>query len=176
MHLLISTFIIFHLFLITTWLFPINTNLVNVMNVFRGYIIFLGLDQDYSMFAPKPPTKNRHVFALITFHDQSTVIWFYPRMERLKYWQSMFKERYRKFANDNIVESPFKMFWPDFARYIARLHACPGNEPELVSIYVSEEDMIEAQLALCTKIAVDSPPRLIKLFTYKVEPPDLKAK
>jgi hypothetical protein len=175
MHLLISAFIIFHLFLITIWLFPINSNLVNLTNVFRGYIIFLGLDQDYSMFAPAPRKINRHMFALVTFHDQSTAIWSYPRMERLKYWQSMFKERYRKFGNDNIVESCFKMYLPDLARYIARLHACPGNEPDLVSIYVSEDDMIEAQLALSEKESVNPPHRLIKLFTYIVEPPDLRS-
>lgn len=146
------------------------------MNVFRGYIIFLGLDQNYSMFAPTLRTKNRHIFALITFHDQSSVIWFYPRMERLKYWQSMFKERYRKFGNDNIVELNFKMFWPDFARYIARLHTCPGNEPDLVSIYISEENMVEPRLALCTKVDRDSQTTLIKLFSYRVEAPDLQAK
>jgi hypothetical protein len=176
MHLLISAFIIFHLFLITVWLFPINNNLVNLTNVFRGYILFWGLDQDYSMFAPKPRTINRHIFALVTFHDQSTVIWFYPRMERLKFWQSMFKERYRKFGNDNIVESCFKMYLADFAGYIARMHACPENEPDLVSIYVSEEDMIPAQKVLDKKDVLEPPHRLIKLFTYIVKASDLRPK
>ena len=175
MHLLINAFIIFHLFLITTWLFPFNNDLVKLANVFRGYIIFLGLDQDYAMFAPKPRSINRHIFALVTFQDQSSVIWFYPRMERLKYWQSMSKERYRKFGNDNIVEPCFKMFLPDFARYIARLHACPGNEPDLISIYVSEEDMMEPWLTLKAKQIGDPAHRLAKLFTYKVEPTDLRS-
>ncbi len=139
-------------------------------------MLFFGLDQDYSMFAPAPRLINRHIFALITFHDQSTVVWFYPRMERLKHWQAISMERYRKFGNDNIVESCFKMFLPDFSRYIARLHICPGNEPELVSIYVSDEDMVQPELALTGKVAMDHPRRLIKLFTYIVNPTDLQAK
>ncbi len=176
MYVLINAFIIFHLFLITTWLFPVNPKLVDLMNVFRGYIVFLGLDQDYSMFAPELRKKNRSLFALITFCDQSTIIWSYPRMDRLKYWQSIFKERYRKFGNDNIVEPCFKIFWPDFARYIARFHSCPDNQPQLVSIYVCEQPIRDPKLAFSTADVSEDPPHLIKLFTYKVEPGDCEKK
>lgn len=147
------------------------------MNLFKRYIIFFGLDQDYSMFAPYPRKTNRHIFALITFHDQSTAIWPYPRMERLGLIESMFKERYRKYSNDNIVESCFKMFLPDFARYIARLHACPENEPDLISIYMFEQNIPEPdrQNANFEKAhAIE--PILTNIFTYQVTANDLKQK
>ena len=169
MHLLINAFIILHLFLITVWLFPVNPQLFAVMNVFRRYTIFFGLDQDYSMFAPYPRKTNRHIFALITFHDQSTAIWSYPRMERLGLLESMFKERYRKYGNDNIVQPCFKMFLPDFARYIARLHACPENEPDLISIYTLEQNIPDPdwQMAQLEKTS-STEPILTNIFTYQV--------
>ena len=176
MYLFINAFIIFHLFLITTWLFPVNHQLLDLLNVFRGYVVFWGLDQDYSMFAPEPRKKNRSLFALITFRDQSSVIWLYPRMERLPYWQSIYKERYRKFGNDNIVEPYFKIFLPDFARYIALLHSCSANEANLVSIYVSEKDIIEPQIAFKSPNNIETSSQLIKLFTYKVNAIDLRTK
>ncbi len=170
MRLLTNAFIIFHLFVITVWLFPLNSQLLDIMNVFKKYVIFLGLDQDYSMFAPYPRTTNRHVFALITFQDQSTVIWSYPRMERLNALESMFKERYRKFGNDNIVTSCFKMFLPDFVKYIARLHQCPGNEPNLISIY-----LVEKNIPPPTKDGhqEETHPIVTNLFTYKIQANDL---
>ena len=140
---LINAFIVFHLFLISAWLFPVNAQVAALVNKFRGYILFVGLDQDYSMFAPYPRKTNRHLFALITFQDQSTAIWPYPRMERLGILSAMQKERYRKFGNDNIVEPCFKMFLPDFARYIARLHVCPNSQPDLISIYMVERAIPE---------------------------------
>jgi hypothetical protein len=144
------------------------------MNIFRGYIVFIGLDQDYSMFAPEPRKKNRNLFVLITFHDQSTAIWSYPRMERFKCWQSMLKERYRKFGNDNIVESCFKIFLPDFARYIARLHTCLDNEPEIVTIYLHEEDIVYPTASRGCDKEIQAVPRLINLFTYRVKSTDLQ--
>jgi len=177
MHLLINAFIILHLFLIIVWLFPVNPQLLAAMNIFKGYMIFLGLDQDYSMFAPYPRKTNRHIFALITFHDQSTAIWTYPRMERLGLIQSMFKERYRKYGSDNIVEPAFKMFLPDFARYIARMHHCPNNEPDLISLYMLEQN-IPAPDQQKTKFEKAHPaqPVLTNIFTYQVSANDLKQK
>ena len=167
MRLLTNAFIIFHLFIITAWLFPLNSQIADTVNLFRRYIIFLGLDQDYGMFAPEPRKTNRHIFAIVTLKDQSSLIWDYPRMERLGVLQAMFKERYRKFGNDNIVQPCFKMFLPDFARYIARLNNCPDNPPELISIYTSEEDIPPPNSQAKSK------PVLTNLFIYKVESRDL---
>jgi len=181
MRLVINVFIIIHLVLIVAWLFPISSQLLAIKGFFNRYIIFLGLDQNYSMFAPTVRKTNRHLIALITFQDLSTVIWLYPRMERMGLIEAMQKERYRKFANDNIVASCFKMFMPDFARHIARAHSCPGNRPELVSLYLSETDIPEPgqQLSAVTTskaIVLKEQPacRLTNIFTYRVEATDLK--
>ena len=181
MRLVINIFIIIHLLLITAWLFPIGPYLVAFNTFFSRYTIFLGFDQNYSMFAPVVRKTNRHLLALITFHDLSTVIWSYPRIERMGIIEAMQKERYRKFANDNIVVPTFKMFWPDFARYIARAHVCTDNKPELVSIYLIETDISEPGQQLSAiemnknllpneKLAC----RLTNIFTYQVEAEDLK--
>ncbi len=174
MRLLINVFIILHLFLISVWLFPANKQLLALMNNFRGYIVFLGLDQDYSMFAPYLRKLNRYLFALITFKDSSTAIWSYPRMERLGLIQAMQKERYRKYGNDNIVEPCFKMFLPDFARYIARLHDCQNNPPELVSIYVVEHNIPEPRSPLISDGKNENKATVSNIFTYLVEAKDLQ--
>jgi hypothetical protein len=143
------------------------------------YIIFLGLDQNYSMFAPKVRKTNRSFFALITFRDLSTAIWSYPRLDRMPLLQAMQKERYRKFANDNIVTPSFAMFLPDFARYIARNHVCPNNKPEFISIYLVESDIPELLQRTKPRIlptASEPSCRLTNIFTYQVEANDLVPK
>jgi hypothetical protein len=172
MRLLINFFIIIHLFLIIIWLFPVNKQFLDLLRFFRGYIIFIGLDQDYSMFAPDPRKINRHLFALITFQDQSTVIYPYPQMERLAPLSAMQKERYRKFGNDNIVAPCFKMFLPDFARYIARQSICRNNQPELISIYQVDRQIPEPQQT--TYIKTEQPQVFFtNLFSYQVKKGDL---
>ena len=175
MRILINSFTITHVLLIVAWLFPITMSLATLKDVFYGYIVFLGLDQNYSMFAPSVRKIDRHFIALITFQDLSTVIWSYPRVERMSIFEAMQKERYRKFANDNIMMPAFKMFLPDFARYIARTHPCPNNRPELVSIYVSETEIPKPgqQLKTITASEENSSYRLVNLFTYQVEAKDL---
>ncbi len=181
MRLIINVFIAIHLLLITAWLFPVNPQMQAIQHFFNRYIVFLGLDQNYSMFAPTVRKTNRHIIALITFQDLSTVIWTYPRMERLGLIEAMQKERYRKFTNDNIVMPCFQMFLPDFARYIARTHACANNKPELVSLYLSETDIPEPgqELSASTIANIASSTtgpicRLTNIFTYQVEAKDLQ--
>ncbi len=169
MRLLTNAFIIFHLFIITAWLFPLNSHILDTVNFFRRYIVFLGLDQNYGMFAPDPRKTNRHIFALVTFQDQSTLIYTYPRVERLDYVTAMFKERYRKFGNDNIVQGPFSMFLPDFAKYIARLYTCPDNPVHLVSIYMWEENIPEPEKRTAPASEASCEPKLANIFTYMVE-------
>lgn len=169
MRLLINAFIIVHILLISAWLFPINPSMLAIKSIFSHYIIFLGLDQNYAMFAPDVRKTNRHLFALITFHDLSTLLWLYPRIERMSILEAIQKERYRKFANDNIVAPCFKMFLPDFARYIARLQACCHNQPELVSLYLSETAIPQPEQE---SIAIPLG-KLTNIFTYQVEQGDL---
>jgi len=176
MRIIINSFIVTHVLLLVAWLFPLSVPLLAIRNVFYGYIIFLGLDQNYSMFAPKVRKANRSFFALITFGDLSTLIWSYPRLDRMSLFEATQKERYRKFANDNIVTPSFAMFLPDFARYIARNHACTNNKPELISIYLVETDIPEPLQQAKPKIfATFSEPscRLTNFFTYQIESSDL---
>jgi len=145
MRIFINVFIVIHLMLLVAWLFPVNTTLLSIRDVFQNYIIFLGLDQNYSMFAPEVRKTNRHLIALITFQDLSTLVWTYPRQERLGFVQAIQKERYRKFSNDNIVEPSFRMYLPDFARYVAKnyasIYACTETKPSQISFYLSETDI-----------------------------------
>lgn len=116
----ISSFVLLHLALITIWLFPLHPALVSLIEPFRAYILFIGIDQDFSVFAPKPRSTNLHMCAVIRYRDGTERLWQYPRMERLAFVERMKKERYRKFFNDSLAWSRFKSFLPDVARYVAR--------------------------------------------------------
>lgn len=116
----ISVFVLLHLVLITIWLFPLHGALVSLIEPFRGYILFIGIDQDFSVFAPKPRSTNLHMCAVVRYRDGTERLWQYPRMERLDLLERIKKERYRKFFNDSLAWRRFKSFLPDVARYIAR--------------------------------------------------------
>jgi hypothetical protein len=176
MRILINSFTITHILLIVAWLFPVTGSLSAIRNVFSRYIVFLGLDQNYSMFAPRVRKVDRHFIALITFQDLSTVIWPYPRVERMSIIEAMYRERYRKFANDNLVMPSLKMFLPGLARFIARTHVCPGNKPELVSIYMSETNIPGPRWqagAMPASSALLHSCSLTNIFSYQVEDKDL---
>jgi len=186
MRIFINLFIVIHLLLIVAWLFPVNTTLLSIKNIFQNYIIFLGLDQNYSMFAPEVRKTNRHLIALITFPDLSTVVWTYPRQERLGFIEAIQKERYRKFANDNIVEPSFKIYLPNFARYIAKnyvsIYSCTDVKPCRISLYLSETDTRlpgQSSFPVPTNIEGGSkekqePSRLTNIFTYELDANDLR--
>ncbi|MBK7837582.1 MAG: hypothetical protein IPJ49_07840 [Candidatus Obscuribacter sp.] len=70
---------------------------------FHTYYLFLGLDQNFAVFAPVPRQRNPHLTALVHYKDGTTLLWNAPRMERLGFLEKIPAERYRKFYDDNTV-------------------------------------------------------------------------
>lgn len=132
----ISAFIAFHLLAISAWLFPFQSPMVEgFKNVIRPYMFWTGLFQKWDMFAPDPSKINNYVGAVVTFRDGSSHLWLFPRMETLGYTAKYFKERYRKYANDNLRLDENAALWPDAARYIARVNnSRPSDPPATISL------------------------------------------
>jgi hypothetical protein len=131
----ITAFVAFNLFAIISWCVPLDTPLVGVCrNIARPYLVWTGLFQKWDMFAPNPSKLNCYVGAQILFRDGHSTLWNFPRIENLGIVDKYFKERYRKYANDNLRLDVNQPVWPDAARYIARLHDSPANPPEFVNL------------------------------------------
>jgi hypothetical protein len=131
----VSAFIIFHLTLIVCWMFPNHPIEHELTTIFRPYIGFLAMHQDYSVFAPNPRTVNVHLEAMVTYIDGTSRIWQFPRVERMNLWQKMFKERYRKFGADNLAWTTNIKLLQDLARYVARITSSASHRAAMVTIY-----------------------------------------
>lgn len=128
----INLFIGFHLLAIACWCLPLDTPLLPLFqNLVRPYFLWAGLFQSWDMFAPVPKGANTYFEATLIYQDGSQKTWTYPRVEQMSLMQRLFKERYRKFA-DNLQRDELDDLLPDAARNIARLNSSPGNPVKTV--------------------------------------------
>lgn len=119
-----TAFIAFHLVAVIVWAMPLDTPLtVGIRDSIRGYMLWTGLFQKWDMFAPDPSKLNNYVSATVTYRDGRASVWEFPRMENLGIVDKYFKERYRKYACDNLRLDTRSQLWPDAARYVARANA-----------------------------------------------------
>src|SRR5262249_51931819 len=97
----ISAFLLFHIFAITCWCLPIDSPLITACrNVVRAYLLWSGLFQAWDMFSPAPKSANTYIEAIVIYEDGHTRTWKFPRMEQLSVGGRFFKERYRKFQEN----------------------------------------------------------------------------
>jgi hypothetical protein len=170
---LISAFIIFHCGLNFMYMFNNHPYQNNIVRMFWGYYHYLGLDQDFGVFAPFPRNQNPHLTGLITYKDGTTKVWMNPRMERLDQFTRMEKERYRKFFDDNTAWPMYKLLWPDITAYLARSNNDdPDNPPQSVTLIRYSSVVLPPDKGLKLK----NEPHFIKeiLQTYRVRPEDLR--
>ena len=140
----ISTLLLFHLVVIVSGSIPSQFFLAVALNgqglltalreKLAVYASAIGLRQDWSMFAPNPLRQNTYIDAEITYRDGRKHIWTFPQMQELGYAERYAKQRYRKFANENLWVKERSALWPDAARYIARLNGDASNPPRIVKL------------------------------------------
>ena len=132
---LLSVFLLFHLFVISVWSFPISLRpLVKVKRVFAPYMVWSGLTQGWSLFAPDPQYVNAYLDAQITYRDGHKKIWKFPMPQDFGYYRRYFLERQRKWSSDNLRLDSNAFLWPDAARYVARLNNDPNDPPVTVTL------------------------------------------
>jgi hypothetical protein len=131
----ITAFVVFNLFAIVSWCVPLESPLIaRCRDLSLPYLRWTGLFQKWDMFAPDPSKLNNYVGAVITYRDGTRSLWNFPRMENLGFFEKYLKERYRKYANDNLRLDSNSALWPDAARYIARVNNQPSNPPITVGL------------------------------------------
>jgi hypothetical protein len=169
---IVSAFIIFHLALITCWLFPNHPIEQAINSTFTNYIVFCGLDQGYGVFAPNPRSINVHLEAVITYADGTVRLWQYPRLERMNLWQKMIKERYRKYGNDNLAWTSDTRLLADLGRYVARLSSDQNHRAAMVSLIRYSIAMPLLPAGFCQSLPPQSD--MNTLISYEVRPEDLE--
>jgi hypothetical protein len=128
----VNLFIGFHLIAITCWCLPVDSPLIPpARDLVRPYFLWAGLFQSWDMFAPIPKGANIYIEARLRFRDGSEKTWTYPRMEQMSLRQTLFRERYRKFA-DNFQRDELDDLLVDAARHIARSNSSLDNPVKTV--------------------------------------------
>jgi hypothetical protein len=122
----------FHLIAIACWCVPVDSALIPLCrNLARPYFLWAGLFQSWDMFAPIPKGANTYIEARLLYRDRTERTWTYARMEQMSLKRTLFKERYRKFA-DNLQREDLDDLLVDAVRHIARLNSSPDNPVKTV--------------------------------------------
>jgi hypothetical protein len=167
----LSFYLIFHFSVIYCWMFSAHPWFYNYADFFRKYVVLLGLDQDYSVFAPTPRNENMHLLMIVTYKDGTTRTIAYPRIDRLPLIAGLWSERWRKFGHDNMAYSTEPTYLRDFARYVARENNDQDAPPVLVTLSRYSVPIPPPNEGMGHPL----PPHFLQhtLITYEVLPKDL---
>lgn len=131
-HGLISALLLLQLIAIVCWAWPFNVPVIqDVKELARPYLVWSGLFQSWDFFAPNPKPTNSDVEAVIITRDRHQLVWTFPAMERLGYFERYREERYRKFT-EALPDPKNSPLWPGVARHIADKFQNPADPPQVV--------------------------------------------
>jgi hypothetical protein len=81
-----------------------------------------------------PKAWNSYLTANVIFSDGTYKVWNFPRTDQMDCLTRMYRERYRKWANEYINEDKYDFTRADAARFIARQFAQGNNPPVQVQL------------------------------------------
>ncbi|MGB2875593.1 MAG: hypothetical protein WBB76_09000 [Gaiellaceae bacterium] len=137
--LLISAFLLVTLVTILTANLPPSRLQDLLLSADHPYLYGLGLDQDWSVFAPEPRRETIHITAQVTFADGSQTTWHVPTRNPVvgEYTD------YRWLKWTEFIVSPVQQqLWQPIARYVARQLATPTRRPVRVSLHDRWYDLL----------------------------------
>jgi hypothetical protein len=166
----LSAFIAFHILVIFIWSVPSEIRPVAVFRkIVRPYVLWVGLNQSWDMFAPNPKSVDQYMKAVVITDAPKMRVYAFPRMEDLTVWQKYRQERYRKFT-ESILPDKYSGLWPDVAKRVAYIYANPNDPPDKVML-VKFESAIDPQK---TKTADDANAKPTLFFEQYIQPGDLQ--
>ncbi|MBM4317228.1 MAG: hypothetical protein FJ116_07085 [Deltaproteobacteria bacterium] len=133
--LILNFFVGFHLLGIFLAALPHDNRLTLKLNAwFQPYMNYVGLWQSWNMFAPEPRSELVRMDAEIQYQSGEVRVWEFPRIERLGLFERVRKERYRKWAYDNVRLDSNSGLWASTADFIALSNWDEQNPPVKVSL------------------------------------------
>src|SRR3954465_5465996 len=112
MRVIITLFILFHVYIMATWGLPTSPFRTRLVQKIEDYVIYSGLWHSWDMFSPDPLSLNFRIQAQIIYQNGSTKMWDFPQMEKLGLWERFQKERYRKWA-ERVRQDAYAGIWDD---------------------------------------------------------------
>ena len=106
-----------------------------VCDLLGGYLRFVGLWQHWDMFSPEPRRVRIRMDATVTLRDGSQCTWTFPQMDQMGLFERFRKERFRKWAHDNVRLDTGAKTWEPTAHYIARQFTDSKNPPVAVALH-----------------------------------------
>lgn len=126
---ILSIFIVYNILGLALLLSPQNVLRQSFLPSFLPYLYATGLFQGRGVFVPRPHTYEIKFTAQINFTDGSSASWNCVNMEDLNVLERFQKEKYRKWARQNMdTNTPLK-WWPETAIYLARIHHTKSKVP-----------------------------------------------
>ncbi|MEB4208019.1 hypothetical protein [Mycobacterium sp. 94-17] len=87
----------------------------------------LGLDQNWSMYAPNPPQRQEDIEVHIAMADKSERVWTLPRTNAV--FGVAYSHRWRKYKENLLTERQIRA---EFAHWAVRELTRPGDQPVTV--------------------------------------------
>lgn len=95
-----------------------------------------GLDQNWSVFAPNPPTRQEDVEVHVAMASGTDKVWKFPRLNPV--FGVALSHRWRKFK-ESLLSSP--QLRPEFAHWVVRELTEPGDHAVHVDMLLRTEDI-----------------------------------
>lgn len=168
----ISAFVAVYAFAAFLWLLPGSPRRDDFLRPLEPAILYLGLWQVYTMFAPNPRLFNPNIDVEMKCSDGTRLLWHYPRMEQFNLLERMQKERFRKYGYEHLNDDSEKMLRTDFARWLARQCLATGKIPTTLTFIRRWADIPPPDKGLGKPLPPHSNEFIF--FRYEVRPEDLK--
>jgi hypothetical protein len=156
---LISAFVVLTLIAILTANMPPSRLQDLLSSADHPYLLGLGLDQSWEVFAPDPRRETIDVVGRVTYADGSTATWQVPRRNRVTGEYTDY--RWLKWA-EYVISPAYDQLWKPAALYVARHMATARKRPtrvELVNRYTQLQQPGE----------IRGPPPLLEAKIYSTD-------
>ena len=167
-----TVFVAIHIVGIALWVFPVNASLTRIVRKGIGpYFSLVGLQQEWSLFAPDPITANSYVDGEVVLENGEVRTWSFPRLESMDFKERYGKARYRKFGGW-LYRRNYAYAWADAARYAARQFRGADSPPRTVKLIRHWERM--PSMSTGGRAAAVQTWHSIVFFVYQIPPDETK--
>ena len=131
-----STVIVITLAIGVVWNSPDAAITRTVLPLLRPIALAVGLDQNWSMYAPNPPRRQENIEVRISMADGSERVWTLPRLQPV--FGVAFSHRWRK-LKETLLDEPQTR--PEFVHWVVREMSRPGDRPLRVDMLLRGQDI-----------------------------------
>ena len=96
----------------------------------------IGLDQNWSMYAPTPPLRQENVEVHVAMADGNVKVWTLPRLNPI--FGVSLSHRWRKVKESLLTDAQTR---PGFAHWVVRELTGPGDHPVQVDMLLRTENL-----------------------------------